>query len=173
MIGGKISGQAVAATLIDPEAKFITHATREALWRIFVEIGRQWGNLADESAAVKSSWLEFIQAKVGHEPSYAGEYGNAAAVLQELEELYQDRAFSLLFFDSGVSGGPPTTRLAHLKRYVVDEFIRVQVVASGFKGFGTVRSLNYKGYVGGSRFNRLPRVRKYEPESGAGEGGGQ
>jgi len=158
-IGGTLSRVAVAATLLDPEAQTLSHADRERLWELFVEIGRCWGNLGDDSASVKSSWLEFIEAKTQSPPSYIGEYRNAVTVLQELVELYgRDKAYALLLLRSGIPDGPPTTRLAHLKRYVVDEFIRVQVVASGFKGFGKPAPLNYRGFVGGSRYNRLPRV---------------
>ncbi len=76
-------------------------------------------------------------------------------------------AFRRLFLENGIPDGPPTTRLAHAKTYVIDEFIRVQVVASGFKGFAQPASLNYKGYVGGSRYIETPRVRAYQPKGGA------
>ena len=57
------------------------------------------------------------------------------------------------------------TRLAHTKKFVVDEFIRVNIVASGFKSFGGPdnNGRNYKGYIGGSRYNLRARVRNYEP----------
>lgn len=167
MIGGTISKDAAPATLIDPEADSITSLTRESLWEIMVAIGHAWGNLEDDSVAVRSSWLEFIRAKVEQPPSYAGEYQNAVAVLQELKGLYGDQAFHKLFFEAGIPPGPPVTRLAHAKHYVVDELIRMQVVASGFRGFARPSSFNYKGFVGGSRYNRLPRVRRYEPEGTA------
>ena len=136
MIGGAVCHDVVPATLIDAEDKLLSMPDREFLWKIFVEIGKHWENLEDGSASVKSSWLEFIQAKTENEPSYIGEYSNAIAVVQELIEIYGRReAFSLLFFRNGIPDGAPTTRLAHAKRYVIDEFIRVQIVAGGFKGF--------------------------------------
>jgi hypothetical protein len=159
----------VPATLIDAEDRLLSAADREFLWGIFVEIGRCWENLPDDSASVKSSWLEFLHAKTDDEPSYIGEYANAIAVVQELVEMYgREKAFTLLFLRSGIPDGAPTTRLAHAKRYVIDEFIKVQIVASGFKGFNKPNAYNYGGYVGGSRYNRLPRVRAYVPK-GAGE----
>lgn len=164
MIGGPISHGQVAATLLDHEDHTLTAAQREALWEIFVEIGRCWGNFDDDSANVHSSWSEFIEAKTQQPPSYVGEYANAVAVVQELVQMYgREDAYRQLFLHSGIPSGPPVTRLAHAKRYVVDEFIRVQIVAGGFKGFVTPSPANYNGYVGGSRYNRLPRVAAYVP----------
>lgn len=164
MIGGIICHTQVAATLIDTEDKMLTVQERHFLWDIFVETGKCWGNLPEDSISVKSSWLEFIQAKTGREPSYIGEYANAVSVVQELIQIYgRGAAFALLFLRNGIPDGAPTTRLAHAKRYVIDEFIRVQIVASGFKGFDRPHGYNYNGYVGGSRYNRLPRVRPYIP----------
>ena len=166
MIGGTICQSQVPAPLIDQEDKRLSIQERDALWDIFVEIGHSWKNLPDDSANVKSSWLDFIKAKTESEPSYAGEYASAIAVVQELVAMYgRDQAFWRLFLDNRIPEGPPTTRLAHAKHYVIDEFIRVQIVASGFKGFVQPSSLNFKGYVGGSRYNQTPRVRAYEPNS--------
>jgi hypothetical protein len=164
MIGGPISHDPVTSPLIDVEADSLSEADRAALWHLFVEIGRCWGNLDDDSASVKSSWLEFIEAKTTTTPSYFGEYRNAVTVMRELVDQYGHvQAYAFLLLRSGIPDGPPTTRLAHLKRYVVDEFIRVQVVAGGFKGFGKPSPVNYNGYVGGSRFNRLQRSTAWVP----------
>lgn len=65
--------------------------------------------------------MESIHAKTAQPPSYVGEYCNAVSVVQELVELYGAYAFTLLFLKSGVPVGPPTTRLAHANRYLVDE----------------------------------------------------
>lgn len=167
MIGGPFSRGVVPAELLDHEDSVLSAATVEGLWKIFVEIGRCWNNLDDDSARVRGSWLEFIHAKTTQPPSYVGEYCNAVSVVQELTELYGPGAFALLFLKSGVPEGPPTTRLAHTKRYVVDEFIRMQIVASGFRGFVTPRSYNYNGFIRGSRFNERPRARLYEPKTPA------
>lgn len=126
MIGGPIGHSAVAATRIDPEDKQIPYREREALWTIFVETGKCWGNLPDDSVSVKSLWLEYIQAKTENEPSYAGEYENTISVVQELIEIYgYEEAFKLLFLENGILDGPLTTQIAHAKNYVVDEFIKV------------------------------------------------
>lgn len=169
-IGGPVCHDPVAATLIDPEDRELSDGAKDDLWSIFVEIGRCWGNLPDDSISVKSSWLEFVYAKTHDEPSYVGEYMNAIAVVQELVEIYPaEQAFQKLFLDNGIPAGPPTTRVAHAKNYVIDEFIRVQIVAGGFKGFGNPHPWNYGGFVGGSRYNRLPRVRAYLPVVGGKE----
>jgi hypothetical protein len=167
MIGGPFSHGVVPATLLDHEDTELSSAIIDSLWSIFVEIGRCWDNLDENSAGVRSSWLEFIHAKTMQPPSYIGEYCNAMSVVQELVELYGQGAFGLLFFKSGVPDGPPTTRLAHAKCYVVDEFIRMQIVASGFRGFIKPRSYNYNGFIRGSRFNERPRARLYDPAASA------
>ncbi len=168
MIGATVSHDAIPATLIDPESITLSESDRQALWDLFVAIGRCWGNLDHDSSSVKSSWLEFIEAKTQSAPSYFGEYRNAITVMRELQDLYgPDNAYAFLLLRSGVPDGPPTSRLAHVKKYVVDEFIRVQVVAGGFKGFGAPAPLNYNGYLGGSRYNRLPRVTAWVPGTDA------
>lgn len=167
MIGGPFSRGVVPAELLDHEDSVLSAGTIEGLWNIFVEIGRCWQNVDDDSAGLRSSWLEFIHAKTTQPPSYVGEYCNAVSVVQELIALYGSSACVLLFFKSGVPDGPPTTRLAHAKRYVVDEFIRMQIVASGFRGFVKPRSLNYNGFIRGSRFNERPRARMDEPTTSA------
>lgn len=159
----------VDAQLLDQEDQCLDAGAIEKLWEIFVEIGRAWGNAPNDSAGMRSSWLEFIDAKTNRPPSYVGEYANAVAVMQEIEAVLERReAYRVLFFDNGIAAGPPTTKLAHLKCYVVDEFIKVQITASGFRGFGynifdKQRSLNYHGFIRGSRYNERPVARLYEP----------
>ena len=163
MIGGPFSHQEIGASLLPREGQNLTQIERDKLWRIFQQIGYFWDDLhssAKDSANLKSTWLEFIEAKTTCEPTYVAEYSNAASVVDELIELYgEKKAFALLFQNNGIPKNPPRpplTRLEHAKKYVVDEFIRVNVVASGFKSFGCK---NYSGYLGGSRYNLKPRVR--------------
>ena len=177
MIGGEFCKfgedpkEDVQPGLFYPGGQTLTPYEREALWRIFQAIGRVWENLhptATDSSNLKSSWLDFLEAKIGSEPSYVAEYSNAVSCVDELIDLHgEEDAYRLLFLDNGIPDGPPTTRLAHAKKYVVDEFVRVNVVASGFKSFGAPdnNGKNYKGYLGGSRYNLRARVRHYEPES--------
>ena len=149
---------------------------KSVLWELFKEIGRAWNNidrdLTDreidgDSANQKSAWLEFIHVKTMRSPSYYKEYENAVEVIEALilvHGLYQ--AYQALFFHHNFPSPfkEPLTRLQHAKAYVVDEFIRVQVVAGGFRGFGGKnRGHNYNGFVRGSRYNRTKRVRAYNP----------
>ena len=169
LIGGPFCQDSLEPGLIPVEAQVMTERERDVLWEMFVAIGVCWENVFEptpghfNSSNLRSTWLEFIQAKTTQEPSYVGEYSNAATVLEELIEIYgKEDAYERLFLRNGIPDGVPRTRIAHAKRYVVDEFIRVQVTASGFKAFG---GRNYKGYLGGSRYTIGGQVRSYKPDS--------
>jgi hypothetical protein len=156
--------------LIPGEGQTLTHYERDGLWRLFVYIGRCWNNVGKDSMGLKSSWLEFIAAKTETPPSYTAEYSNAVLVIDELIVRYgEPDAFDRLFFQNGIPSGPPLTKLAHTKKYVVDEFIRVQIVASGFRGYGGRKNSgkNYNGFVRGSRYNWTERTRSFkDPQQG-------
>jgi hypothetical protein len=191
MIGGEVCKQRLATQLLPAEPRRLTRAEIDGLWRIFAEIGRVWSNVFYDSAGLKSSWLEFLTARTTIRPSYIAEYVNALEVVAELIGLYgEPRAFDILFLDNRDpvdSAGVPLdkpfakdkaglkldTRLAHAKHFVVDEFIRVQIVAGGFRNFirpsvpeiRPENNVNYNGYISGSRFNRIKPVRPYEEPS--------
>jgi hypothetical protein len=191
MMGGEICNQRLASQLLAAEPRTLTRAEIESLWRIFVAIGRVWKNTVYDSAGLKSSWLEFLTAKTMTRPSYVSEYLNAISVVEELIGIYGEAAaFEDLLLDNGApldSDGVPLgkplskdgapikldTRLAHAKHFVVDEFIRVQIVAGGFKNFirphqteiRPENNVNYNGFISGSRFNRIKPVRPYEEPS--------
>lgn len=161
IILGDISNQIIPAGLIQSERQILTEPQREFLWKLFVQIGNVWGNVAYESSNLKSSWLEMISAKTNVSPSYVGEYINACYVIHELIELNGEKeAYKLFFLNYKQAPGPPITRIAHAKTFVVNEFITMQVMASGFKHFG---GKNYHGYVKGSRYSREDLVRVYKP----------
>lgn len=161
LIGGEFCKAALDPRLLEQAGQQLTKDERDKLWRIFQEIGLCWNDLfylATDSMNLKSSWLEFIEAKTTSQPTYVAEYSNAVSVVDELIEIYGEKdAFEKLFLSNGIPNGPPMTRLAHAKKYVVDEFIGVNIVASGFKSFG---GKNYRGYIGGSRYNLQARVRE-------------
>jgi hypothetical protein len=163
MIGGNYCQTPVSAELLPGDLQQLTAREMDVLWRLFQEIGRTWHDSAYDSVNIRSGWVEFIHAKTTVAPSYTGEYSNAVACLGELIEMYGEApAFQKLFLDNGLDPkAPPLTRLAHAKVYVVDEFIRVQVSQEGFKSW---QGHNYKGFVGGSRYNRKPRARVAEGE---------
>ncbi len=191
MIGGDICKQPLASPLLAAEPRKLTRAEIDGLWRIFVVIGTVWQNTVYNSGGLKSSWLEFLIAKTMTRPSYVAEYVNALEVVAELIKIYGEKeAFETLFLDNGGpldDKGIPLnkplfkdnvpikldTRLTHAKHFVVDEFIRVQVVAGGFRNFirpheteiRPENNVNYNGFIAGSRFNRIKPVRPYEEPS--------
>lgn len=156
LIGGDFSHDVIDANLLTGEGQQLSDTERELLWELFQAIGDAWEDVKYDNN-LRSSWLEFIEAKTTTSPSYTAEYSNAVSVIKELKHIHGEvNAYPLLFFRNGIPSSPPTTRLAHTKKYVVDEFIRVNIVASGFKAFG---GKNYNGYIAGSRYNRFPKVR--------------
>ena len=133
----------------------------EILWQLFVAIATAWGGNRHESnghaldrggspdpLAQRSQWLEFIEARTLTAPSYGGEYRSAVLVLEELSRVHGPAIWDELLFGASRSA-PPTSRLGHLRRYVVEEFIKVWLASGGFKAFGAG---NFNGYVSGSRF---------------------
>lgn len=174
MIGGTLCTTSVAAGLFNAAEQTLTPYERQVLWQLFQQIGITWKDLHPnkmDSSNLKSSWLDFIKAKAESPPSYVAEYSNAVLCIDELIELHGDQeVYRLLLLDYQIPAGAPLMRLAHAKRYVVDEFIRVNIVASGFKSFAAPdnNGKNYKGYIGGSRYNLRARVRAYEPQNGEG-----
>lgn len=170
MIGGSVCIEKLSANLIFAEGQDLTHQNKEALWELFKAIGENWSNTIYNSNNQRSSWYEMLKAKTENAPNYSGEYVNAIYVLNELYAMYgKEESYKKLFFESGVDNeAPPTTRLAHCKVFVINEFIRMQVVAGGFKSWGTKydgeQARNYHGFLGGSRYNRLSRVRAYNPD---------
>jgi len=170
MIGGSVCNEQVSASLIFAEGQELTHENKEALWEIFEAIGETWQNTIYNSNNQRSSWFEMLKAKTGNAPNYTGEYVNAIYVLNELYTQYgKKEAFKKLFFESGVdNSAPPTTRLAHCKVFVVNEFIRMQITAGGFKSWGDAnggeQAKNYHGFLAGTRYNRTPRVRAFDED---------
>lgn len=186
-IGGSISQQAVTSALIFSEPCTFPENQIEKLWQIFVHIGENWKDVFNESKNLKSAWLEMIKVKTQQKPSYAAEYNNAILVIEELIGFYgEQEAFQKLFFEYKIPTSQPendtekpqpilTSAIAHTKYFVVDEFIRMQVLSGGFKHFGgqsnttgeliKVKGVNYKGFVKGSRYRNENLVRTYEPKA--------
>jgi len=169
-IGGAVCNEKLSANLIFAEGQNLTHQNKEALWEIFEAIGVNWSNTIYNSNNQRSSWYEMIKAKTENAPNYTGEYVNAIYVINELKTMYgQEDAYKKLFFESNINNNaPPTTRLMHCKVYVVNEFIRMQITAGGFKSWGTKydgeQARNYHGFLGGTRYNRISRVRAFDPD---------
>jgi hypothetical protein len=170
-IGGVVCAQPLRPALLPADPRHPTESEVEGLWRAFVAIGEAWQNTTHESAGLRSSWLDFLIQKCTTRPSYIGEYVSALEVFDELVAIHTEaQAFPVLFFESGVDTmAPPLTRLAHAKQYVINEFIRVQIVIGGFKNFITPdptelrpdEIVNHRGFIAGSRYNRVKPVRVY------------
>jgi len=130
----------------------------EELWNLFVAIHSFWGSEACRPEDMASQWREFIQLKVGGLPSYLDHYRLGCELLSELRQIHGDNLYKYLFFD-GELHRHPDSRLASLKRYIVDEFIRVYISLGGFSSFG---GKNYTGFVSGSRYRSQRPYRSYE-----------
>jgi len=187
MIGGKLCHTNIADTIIFSEPCTLSENQIEKLWQIFAQIGDHWKDVYNESKNLKSAWLEMVKVKTQQQPSYSAEYNNAILVIEELTQLYGEQdAYQQLFFNYKIPQSQPekdlekphallTTRLAHAKYYVVNEFIRMQVLSGGFKHFGgqsnssgeviKVKGVNYKGFVKGSRYRNEDLVRTFEQET--------
>jgi hypothetical protein len=166
--------EAGTSELLLAEPRELAAAEMEQLWVLFHAIGEYWKNTTDDSAGQRSSWTEFVILRATQRPSYVTEYENALKVIAELQAEFGDDAFHTLFQHKLKEKDKPQTRLDHAKKFVVDEFIRMQIVAGGFRGFGSdtdgknrakLRPLNYNGFVRGSRYNRLVQVRAYPPKA--------
>src|SRR5262245_53527600 len=132
MIGDAVSKEELATFLLPSKPGQPPADELAGLWELFAQIGKTWGTDGDDPLYQRSQWLEFIAAMTDQEPSYLAEYRNALLVLAELRRLYGEGMWPKLFFEHGVSG-PPTTRLAHLRKFVVEEFIKVWLTSGGFK----------------------------------------
>lgn len=152
----------VPSQLLVTVEQVLTKAELEVLWRLFVAIAEEWQ--IRNVLSFRSGWLEFVQVKMSSPPDFTAEYSNAASVVEELLYIYGDPlGYQMLLFNHGIPAGPPQTRLAHAKRFVADEFIRVQILLGGFKSFvdpAEHDEVNYRGYMGGSRYQRQRPVRR-------------
>jgi hypothetical protein len=134
----------------------LTADEQRGLWELFEGIAQTWGRPSTDAADhhaprsidMHSSWADFVRARTTTSPSYVGEYANGIEVIADLRRIYPDDWLQRLLF--AVVPGPPANRLQHAKRWVVDEFITVWVVAGGFRTFA---GRNHNGYLGGSRFD--------------------
>jgi hypothetical protein len=169
LAGGPVCTAPVPPRQIEAEPRPLSRAEVEALWRIFAAIGAAWGNVRHDSRGQRSSWLEFVRLRAERRPSYVAEYVGAIEAVAELEAMHgADGADHALLFAHGVPKGALDTRLAHVRRFVVEEFIHVQLVAGGFRGFlpappdDPPQRLNFDGFLAGSRYNRVLPVRTWE-----------
>ncbi len=160
MIGGPISAEDVPALPFTSLPGELERDELERLWELFDHIGQAWWPSGDSPLYQRSQWLEFVTVKCKEKPSYLEEYRSGLRVLNELKGAYGEAAWEKLLFEHAVPAGPPTTRLAHFRRFVVEEFIKVWLTSGGFRAFGAG---NYNSYVSGSRFAVKPAYRRVLP----------
>ena len=87
---------------------------------------------------LRSRWLDMLEARSSGAPDYRGEYVNAGCVFAALKKKPggEDNAITMIYRDTKVTEeNQATTRLAHAKHYVANDFIRCFVVTGGFRGF--------------------------------------
>jgi hypothetical protein len=136
--------------------------TMERLWQLFVAIGSCWGN-NDEPQAMRSNFQGFLDNRIRIDPGYAGEYRNAAEVIDELAlELGEEGAFVRLLTDPLANLSPPATRRARARQRVSNELVALQLSLGGFKAFGAE---NYLGYIGGPNIEGRTPYRVYKPRN--------
>jgi hypothetical protein len=125
------------------------------LWSVFTYIGRRWQD--GEFSTVKQRGLrDVVRSKTTLTPSYLTEYKEAAEILRCLKaELGEQKALEQMFFVPQGATDFFSSRLGHVRRFVITEFIRYQVLQGAFRKFGYV---NYRGFRGGKYSDpaRLP-----------------
>ena len=111
----------------------------DVLWRLFGAIERRW-SLSGLVKLDKSAFLEILRQKTARPPSYLTEYRDAAGLLSSLwsRAVQPDAVFTAVVDEA--------TRLGRARRFVVGEFMELQIAFGGFKRFGYA---NYRGFVGG------------------------
>lgn len=147
------------ANLSRAEPELLSPEESDELWELFKAIHVIWGN--DKSCRVEdmaSRWREFIELKISGSPSYLNRYTEACELIPELRATHGDDLYAYLLVD-GELHRKSDPGLVCLKRYVIDEFIRVYVSSGGFRSFG---GKNYTGFISGSRFRSQRPYRTYE-----------
>ncbi len=152
--GGSLCNERIGTEILDSSGEEFDQDVPNVLWSLFQAINQAWGD-SSETDSFKLQWEEFVDLRINNNPSYKGEYANATIVLRELFQKYgQEGAYARLLFNSELSDDD--TRLAHVKKYVVDEFIKVHLTLGGFKHYG---ARNYNSFFGGPRNTTPPPYR--------------
>lgn len=125
----------------------LTHAEAQELWSVFVHIGAAWGNAKYCILQDIEALRPILDAKTDNLPSYLYEYQSAIEVLAQLRQQYghQEALQKFLFAQPDSCA----------RKYVVAEFINLQISQGGFRRFGYK---NYVGFMGGpfDDVSRLP-----------------
>jgi len=126
----------------------------EAMWQIFVAIGRFWGNMADP-APHRIQLYNFMINRIKLYPIYRAYYATAKLVMEELTGKYgADEGYRRLFTDNQADiENPPQSALALTRQMVSNQFVALQLSLGGFKAYG---ALNYCGYPCGPYIPGVP-----------------
>lgn len=158
--------EVVGKLMLPAEPGELTDDLKSHLWTLLDQVGIKW-EFTRPSSGTRSSWHEFVTLRCEVRPSYLEEYRNALHVIDSLASVPGETDPVGVLFNHQVPAklGDGSTRLDHAKRFVVEEFIMIRIVAGGFREFGgKKRPYNYNGFVRGTRYNRVMRVRAYQPE---------
>lgn len=151
-----IANENVGASILTSPDRSLTDAENATLLRLFGQIAQHW-LFTIAPAQIEPFVRDLIEARSVSVPSYRPEFLNAVMVCQAMEAEVTLDIRKVIFADTIVEeASAATTRLEHLKWYVVNEFIACFVALGGFKEFG---GRNYKGFMGGSRYGDTHPVR--------------
>jgi hypothetical protein len=127
--------------------------TREAMWQLFVQIGRFWGNVPDPEP-MRSRLHVFLDNRIEVNPLYREFYRMAREVIRGLVEVHgEQKGYEVLFTDPVGLATPPTTALQYTRQFVSNELIALQLSLGGFLAWGAT---NYPGYFGGANVPGMP-----------------
>jgi hypothetical protein len=159
--GSKYWDEPLPTGILPPPEKTLDLPVDE-LWSMFSAIKKHWHLKEPQNIELlRSRWLDMLEARSSGAPDYRGEYVNAGCVFAALKKELggEDNAIAMLYGRTLVTDEEQaTTRLAHAKYYVANDFIRCFVATGGFRGF-VEDARNYTGFMGGSRFREWPPVR--------------
>lgn len=140
--------QAIVNHPANQVAQPLERATYDAMYEVFEQIARFWGNLPDP-AAYRSRLEAFMDNRIRLHPEYAGYYVAAAATMSRLvQEQGKEAAYDTLFTDKAANQAPPQTPLALVRQKVSNEFIAFQVSQGGFKRYSG--AINYPSFIAGA-----------------------
>lgn len=183
-----IFSETLAPPVLPSKPRALTQSEIDGLWAIFAKINSNWElfhtrdekHLVPDALNLHSTWLEFVRLRaqplhypeyMRQLPSYVGEYENALTVVDALRRQNPDsdpleRLLRYEGHPNGAKSVPVNSRFRHARKYVVEEFMTVMIIAGGFKEFG---GRNYNGFIGGSRFNEVTQIVSATPGNGPGE----
>jgi len=132
----------------------------DVLWSLFSAIATHWQVEKIDPELMRSRWLDMLGARSSGQVDFRGEYRHAAEVWKLMvDKLTEPVAITKLFADTVVTKEDQAkSRIAHVKFYVANDFIRCFVAKGGFRGF-VENARNYTGFMGGSRFGEWAPVR--------------